>query len=75
MCGARVPQAAGVRGSVRRRLIDELASDAGHPALLVAADYDPGLHYLCLTAFDTGPGPRHPEPAGRPGRSAKGPAG
>jgi 4-hydroxymandelate oxidase len=35
-------------------LIDELASDAGHPDLLVAADYDPGLRYLCLTAFDTG---------------------
>lgn len=36
-------------------LIDELASGAGHPGLLVAADYDPGLRYLCLTAFDTGP--------------------
>jgi 4-hydroxymandelate oxidase len=36
-------------------LLDELASDAGHPDLLVAADYDPGLRYLCLTAFDTGP--------------------
>jgi 4-hydroxymandelate oxidase len=36
-------------------LIDELTSDAGHPDLLVAADYDPGLRYLCLTAFDTGP--------------------
>ena len=35
-------------------LLDELASDAGHPDLLVAADYDPGLRYLCLTAFDTG---------------------
>jgi hypothetical protein len=35
-------------------LIDELASDASHPDLLVAADYDPGLRYLCLTAFDTG---------------------
>jgi 4-hydroxymandelate oxidase len=34
-------------------LIDELTSDAGHPDLLVAADYDPGLRYLCLTAFDT----------------------
>ena len=34
-------------------LIDELASDGGHPDLLVAADYDPGLRYLCLTAFDT----------------------
>ena len=37
----------------RRGLIDELASDGGHPDLLVAADYDPGLRYLCLTAFDT----------------------
>ena len=36
-------------------LIDELSSDAGHPDLLVTADYDPGLRYLCLTAFDTGP--------------------
>src|SRR5262249_32914874 len=34
-------------------LIDELTSDAGHPDLLVAADYDPQLRYLCLTAFDT----------------------
>jgi len=34
-------------------LLDELASDAGHHLdLLVAADYDPGLRYLCLTAFD-----------------------
>jgi hypothetical protein len=36
-------------------LIDELTSDAGHPDLLVTADYDPQLRYLCLTAFDTGP--------------------
>jgi hypothetical protein len=36
-------------------LIDELASDAGRPDLLVAADYDPALGYLCLTAFDTCP--------------------
>lgn len=36
-------------------LIDELTSDAGHSDLLVAADYDPDLRYLCLTAFDTGP--------------------
>jgi 4-hydroxymandelate oxidase len=35
-------------------LIDELAGDAGQPDLLVVADYDPGLGYLCLTAFDTG---------------------
>jgi hypothetical protein len=47
-------------------LIDELTGDAapvapvdpvtpaGHPDLVVAADYDPHLRYLCLTAFDTG---------------------
>src|SRR5260370_20224316 len=29
-------------------LIDELTSEAGHPDLLVAADYDPDLRYLCL---------------------------
>ena len=32
-------------------LVDEFTSDAGRPDLLVAADYDPGLRYLCLTAF------------------------
>ena len=36
-------------------LIEELTSDASHPELLVAADYDPDLRYLCLTAFDTWP--------------------
>jgi hypothetical protein len=36
-------------------LLDELTTGAGHPDLLVAADYDPGLRYLCLTAFDTRP--------------------
>jgi hypothetical protein len=36
-------------------LIDELTGDAGHPGLVVVADYDPGLRYLCLTAFATGP--------------------
>jgi 4-hydroxymandelate oxidase len=51
-------------------LIDELTGDvdpvtpmdpvalvdpAGHQDLLVVADYDPHLRYLCLTAFDTGP--------------------
>jgi 4-hydroxymandelate oxidase len=47
-------------------LMDELSDDAGHPGLFVAADYDPGLRYLCLTAFDTGPragGARGPGPA------------
>ena len=33
-------------------LLDELAGDAGHPGLLVAGDYDPGLRYLCLIAFE-----------------------
>jgi hypothetical protein len=32
-------------------LIDEMTARAGRPDLVVAADYDPGLHYLCLTAF------------------------
>ena len=36
-------------------LIDELTTGAGHPDLLVVADYDPDLRYLCLTAFDKGP--------------------
>ncbi len=36
-------------------LADELASDADRPGRLVVADYDPGLRYLCLAAFDTGP--------------------
>ncbi len=34
-------------------LIDELTAVTGHPDLVVAADYDPGLRYLCLAAFDT----------------------
>lgn len=34
-------------------LIDELAGDAHRPDLVVAADYDPALRYLCLTAFET----------------------
>jgi hypothetical protein len=33
-------------------LIDELDA-TGRPDLLVAADYDPDLRYLCLTAFET----------------------
>ena len=36
-------------------LIDELTGGAGHPDLVVAADYDPDLRYLCLAGFDTGP--------------------
>jgi hypothetical protein len=35
-------------------IIDELSGEAG-PGLLVAADYDPQLRYLCLTAFDLSP--------------------
>jgi hypothetical protein len=38
-------------------LIDEFDGAAGRPDLLVAADYDPGLGYLCLTAFETAPRP------------------
>jgi 4-hydroxymandelate oxidase len=41
-------------------LIDELAGDAGRPDLVVAADYDPDLRYLCLTAFDTRSRPGQP---------------
>jgi 4-hydroxymandelate oxidase len=33
-------------------LTDELTSDAASPDVLVAADYDPALRYLCLTAFE-----------------------
>ena len=36
-------------------LVDELTAGAGHQDLLVIADYDPDLRYLCLTAFDRGP--------------------
>jgi 4-hydroxymandelate oxidase len=35
-------------------LIDELTGDTGQPGVVVAGDYDLGLGYLCLTAFDTG---------------------
>jgi 4-hydroxymandelate oxidase len=35
-------------------LVDELSGNGGRPDLLVAADYDPGLRYLCLTAFEMG---------------------
>jgi hypothetical protein len=35
-------------------LIDELGDALGTPGVVVVADYDPGLRYLCLTAFDTG---------------------
>jgi hypothetical protein len=34
-------------------LVDELASDAERPDLLVVADYDPELRYLCLAGFAT----------------------
>ena len=39
-------------------LIDEFAGDAdpaSRPDLLVVADYDPYLRYLCMTAFGAGP--------------------
>ena len=36
-------------------LIDELTGDSGQPDLVVAADYDPDLRYLCLTGFATPP--------------------
>jgi hypothetical protein len=36
-------------------LLDELTTDSGRPDLVVAADYDPGLRYLSLTGFATGP--------------------
>jgi 4-hydroxymandelate oxidase len=35
-------------------LVDELADDADRPGLVVAADYDPGLRYLCLAAIEPG---------------------
>jgi hypothetical protein len=38
-------------------LTDALAGTEGRPGLLVAADYDPSLRYLCLSAFETGPRP------------------
>jgi hypothetical protein len=50
-------------------LIDELAGGAGHPGLVVVADYDAELGYLCLAAFDADPsasqGPA-PAPPGAP---------
>ncbi len=36
-------------------LLDELSCDQGRPDLLVVADYDPDLRYLCLAAFDIPP--------------------
>lgn len=35
-------------------LVDELTGQAGRPGLVVAADYDPGLRYLCLAAIELG---------------------
>jgi 4-hydroxymandelate oxidase len=34
-------------------LADELTVGSGRPGLVVAADYDPDLSYLCLSAFTT----------------------
>jgi hypothetical protein len=57
-CGrpARVRAAAPGQPStgVWRELVEELADDTGRPGLVVAADYDPGLRYLCLTAIELG---------------------
>jgi len=36
-------------------VIDELGAKAGDPLVVVAADYDPDLRYLCLTAFEKEP--------------------
>lgn len=36
-------------------MIDELGDGGFDPGLVVAADYDPGLRYLCLTAFEKEP--------------------
>jgi 4-hydroxymandelate oxidase len=47
-------------------LIEELTCDAGQQDLLVAADYDPGLRYLCLTAFDTAEAATLPERPAEP---------
>jgi hypothetical protein len=38
-------------------LTSELAGPEGRPGLLVAADYDPSLRYLSVSAFETGPRP------------------
>jgi len=38
-------------------LIDELGAGPARPDLLLVADYDPCLGYLCWTSFDTGPRP------------------
>jgi hypothetical protein len=36
-------------------VIDELNASTGDRILLIAADYDPGLRYLCLTVFEKEP--------------------
>jgi hypothetical protein len=36
-------------------LTDELTGDVGHLGLVVVADYDADLGYLCMTAFDADP--------------------
>ena len=35
-------------------LVDELAAGEGRLGLVVAADFDPDLRYLCLTAIELG---------------------
>ncbi|HET7243941.1 MAG TPA: hypothetical protein VFJ07_03840 [Streptosporangiaceae bacterium] len=46
-------------------LVDELGGDAARPDVLVAADYDPGLRYLCLTAFERVLAPAESRPTTR----------
>jgi hypothetical protein len=57
-CGRRAPVRAAAPGQpstgVWWELIAELADDDAGPGLVVAADYDPGLRYLCLTAIERG---------------------
>jgi len=57
-CGRRARVRAAAPGQpstgVWWELVAELADDAARPGLIVAADYDPGLRYLCLTGLDTG---------------------
>jgi hypothetical protein len=57
-CGRRARVRAAAPGQpstgVWRELAAELADDTARPGLVVAADYDPGLRYLCLTAIELG---------------------
>jgi hypothetical protein len=57
-CGRRASVRAAAPGQpatgVWWELVAELAGDTGGPGLVVAADYDPGLRYLCLTGIEVG---------------------